>query len=260
MPRAATLPLDEQPMDVRLMNGVASGVFVLAGVALLAAGVMWLVRAPLFTIRAVEIDGDMGRNSVNTIRANAMPRLRGNFFSLDLQQGRDAFEAVPWVRSAVVRRVWPDRLAVRLEEHRAAAVWQGEDGNDRLVNSFGELFDANVGDVEDEGLPVFSGPDAEAAGVLAMYRRLGPLLAPLDAAVEELHLSHRGSWSVELDNGATLELGRGSEDEVIERAARFVRTLPEVTARWRAPLEYADLRHTDGYAVRLRGVTTKTIN
>ncbi|MBK1614461.1 cell division protein FtsQ [Rubrivivax gelatinosus] len=260
MPRAATLPLDEQPMDVRLMNGVASGVFVLAGAALLAAGVMWLVRAPQFTIRGVEIDGDMGRNSVNTIRANAMPRLRGNFFSLDLQQGRDAFEAVPWVRSAVVRRVWPDRLAVRLEEHRAAAVWQGEDGNDRLVNSFGEIFDANVGDVEDEGLPVFSGPDAEAAGVLAMFRRLGPLLAPLDAAVEELHLSHRGSWSVELDNGATLELGRGSEDEVIERAARFVRTLPEVTARWRAPLEYADLRHTDGYAVRLRGVTTKTIN
>lgn len=258
MSRAAALPLAEQPMDVRLMNGVASGVFVLAGAALAAAALLWLVRAPLFTIRAVEIDGDLGRNSVNTIRANAMPRLRGNFFSLDLGQGREAFEAVPWVRNAVVRRVWPDRLAVRLEEHRPAAVWQGEDGNDRLVNTHGELFDANVGDVEDDGLPVFSGPDEEAGAVLAMYGRLRPLLAPLDSEITELHLSHRGSWSVELDNGATLELGRGSEDEVLARAARFVRTLPEVTARWRAPLEYADLRHTDGYAVRLRGVTTKT--
>ena len=260
MSRAPALPLAEQPVDVRLMNGVAAGVFVLAGAALLAAGVAWLSRAPLFTIHAVEIDGDLGRNSVHTIRANAMPRLRGNFFSLDLDQGREAFEAVPWVRSAVVRRVWPDRLAVRLEEHRAAAVWQGDDGNDRLVNSHGELFDANVGDVEDDGLPAFSGPDEAAASVLAMYRRLQPLFEPLDAAIGELHLSHRGSWRVELDSGATLELGRGSEDEVLARAARFVRTLPEVTARWRAPLEYADLRHTDGYAVRLRGVTTKTIN
>ena len=56
--------------------------------------------------------------------------------------------------------------------------------------------------------------------------------------------------------GAALELGRGSEGEVVARTERFVRTLPSATARWRAPLEYADLRHADGYAVRLRGVTT----
>lgn len=35
-----------------------------------------------------------------------------------------------------------------------------------------------------------------------------------------------------------------------------MRTITQVTARWQQPLEYADLRHTDGYAVRLRGVGT----
>ena len=80
-----------------------------------------------------------------------------------------------------------------------------------------------------------------------------------------LHLSGRGSWRVELDNGATVELGRGSEDEVLARSERFVRTVSQVTGRYRQPLLYADLRHTDGYAVRLRGVSTtapavKTIN
>ena len=40
------------------------------------------------------------------------------------------------------------------------------------------------------------------------------------------------------------------------RTERFVRTLPAATARWHAPLEYADLRHPDGYALRLRGVGT----
>jgi cell division protein FtsQ len=261
------MPMPELPMDVRLMNGVASGVFALAGIALAAAFVVWLTRAPVFTFRAVEIDGDLGRNSVATIRANALPRLKGNFFSLDLDDGRAAFESVPWVRRAVVRRVWPHRLAVRLEEHRPAAVWEGEDGNDRLVNSFGELFDANLGDVEEDGLPTLSGPDAQAAEVLAMYRRLQPLSSPLDTAPVALRLSNRGSWRVELDNGARVELGRGGDEEVAARFARFVRTLPEVTGRWGAPLEYADLRHADGYAVRLRGVTTtdkpkttKTIN
>ena len=249
----------EMPVDVRLMNVVASAVFALAGVGVVAAGLLWLMRSPMFPIRSIQLDGDLARNSVPTIRANAAPRLAGNFFSVDLQQGRAAFESVPWVRRAVVRRVWPDRLAVRLEEHRAAALWEGPDAGastDRLVNGYGEVFEANVGDVEDESLPSLRGPEGSAASMLAMYRRVQSTFARLDLHVERLHLSGRGSWRAELDSGASVELGRGSEDQLVERTERFVRTLTQVTARWKQPLEYADLRHVDGYAVRLRGVST----
>ena len=86
------------------------------------------MRSPLLPIRAIQLEGELLRTSVPTIRANAGPRLAGNFFSVDLDGARAAFETVPWVRRAVVRRVWPDRLLVRLEEHHAAALWQGEDG------------------------------------------------------------------------------------------------------------------------------------
>lgn len=248
-----TVPL---PADVRLMNTVANTVFVLAGVGALTAGLAWLMRSPVFPIRSIQLEGDLARNSVPTIRANAAPRLAGNFFSVDLQQGRAAFETVPWVRRAVVRRVWPDRLAVRLEEHRAVALWLGEDGAERLVNSFGEVFEANVGDVEDDNLPVLSGPEGSAAQMLTLYQRLQPALAQLDLVMQRVHLSGRGSWRLELDSGATLELGRGSAADLLARTERFVRTVATVTTRWQAPLEYADLRHTDGYAVRLRGVST----
>ncbi len=241
------------PADVRLMNAVANTLFVLAALGALAAGVLWLMRSPLFPIRAVQLDGELSRNNVPTIRANATPRLAGNFFSVDLQKGREAFESVPWVRRAVLRRVWPDRLAVRLEEHRAAALWAGEDGANRLVNSHGEVFDANVGDVEDDSLPTLEGPDGSAAQMLEMLEQLEPVLARADLGIVRLHLSGRGSWRADVDTGASIELGRGSVDEVLARSERFVRTLAAATAKWRAPLEHADLRHRDGYAVRLRG-------
>ncbi len=256
-PRLAARGTAPLPADVRLMNTVANTVFVLAGVGALAAGLAWLMRSPVFPIRSIQLEGDLARNSVPTIRANAAPRLAGNFFSVDLQQGRTAFETVPWVRRAIVRRVWPDRLAVRLEEHRAVALWLGEDGAERLVNSFGEVFEANVGDVEDDNLPVLSGPEGSAAQMLTLFQRLQPALAQLDLVMQRVHLSGRGSWRLELDSGATLELGRGSAAELLARTERFVRTVATVTTRWQAPLEYADLRHTDGYAVRLRGVSTQ---
>ena len=92
-----------------------------------------------------------------------------------------------------------------------------------------------------------------------MLRELQPLFAPHDRLVESLALSGRGSWRVDLDGGVPIELGRGSDAEVLARARRFVETLPEVARHFRAPLLAADLRHPDGYAIRLRNVTTPSV-
>ena len=238
------------------MNATAGVLALVAALLLVAMAFLWLARQPLFAIRAITVDGDVARNSVSTIRANAAPKLAGNFLTMDLRAVRRAFESVPWVRLAVVRRVWPNRLRVQLEEHRPVAIWGGDNGNDKLVNSFGEVFEANVGDVEDDELPTLAGPDGSSAHVLAMLGRIETALAPLGARVEQLALSGRGSWQATLDSGAVVELGRGSDDEVLARAARFVATVGQVTSRYHRPLEYADLRHNDGYAVRLKGVST----
>jgi cell division protein FtsQ len=251
------------PADVRWTQRAAVVIAVLAGLALLGAAVSWLARGPWFEIRRIDLAGDLARSSVATVRANAMPALAGNFFGLDLHRAQAAFESVPWVRRAVVRRVWPDRLVITLEEHRPAALWAGSGGRDdsaatdRLVNTFGEVFTANVGDVEDDTLPVLAGPEGSAAQVLAMATGTAPLFARAGLDLQAMSLSGRGSWRAEFDGGAEIELGRGTEAEVIARAERFVRTLPQVRSRLgERPLRSADLRHDGGYAVRLVGVTT----
>ena len=251
-----------QPVDVRLMNATASVLFA-AGIALLLVAVAWwALRHPLFALGGITVRGEVTHNSAATLRANVMPRLAGNFFTVDLGATRAAFESVPWVRQAVVRREFPNRLRVQLQEHKAVAFW-GAEGEPRLVNSFGEVFEANVGDVEQEGLPRLAGPDSEAAQVLALYRALLPLFEPLDLGLEVVTLSGRGSWQLGLDTGAQVELGRGTREELVERAQRFTRTLTQVTSKYgRRPdaLVAADLRHGDGYALRLRGVsTTETV-
>jgi cell division protein FtsQ len=242
-------------LDVRLMNSSAAVLAALLVVGLAALLLGWAARQPAFAIRAIRVEGDVTRNSVSTIRANALPKLAGGFFTMDLRQAQRAFESVPWVRRAVVRREWPNRLAVRLEEYRAVAQWGGDDAS-KLVSRFGEVFDANLGDVEDDQLPTLQGPEGSAPQMLEMLRRLGPVCERLDAQVETLALSARGSWRVELDSGAAIELGRGSDDEVIARTERFASTLTQMSSRYGRALESADLRHNEGYALRLKGVST----
>jgi len=255
---ARTAPMPPLPFDVRLAYAGANVLLTLLAVAMLVSAMWWLARLPAFNLRGITVEGDLAHNSPLTMRAIVAPKLTGSFLSLNLERAREAFESVPWVRHATVRRVWPDRLAVRLEEHRVAALWNPDTGDEGLVNTFGEVFEANRGDVEDEALPRLAGPGGSAPRVLAMWRALVPVMQPLGSPIESLLLTGHGSWRAKLVSGVVIELGRGEPDTVAARAARFVRTLPQVSASFQRPLLSADLRHADGYAVRLKGVTTTT--
>ncbi|MDC8771940.1 cell division protein FtsQ/DivIB [Roseateles albus] len=263
--RSNSTPISVPP-DIRLMNAVTALLLAAMLVAVAALGLRWVVRLPVFAIRAIQVDGDVTRNSEASLRANALPRLSGSFLSMNLQDGRDAFESVPWVRRAVVQRVWPSRLLVKLEEHKPSAYWETKaegadaqsDANvDRLlVNSYGEVFQANLGDVEDEDLPVLAGPAGTSAAMLHMWQRLQTVSSAIGEQVERLDLSGRGSWRLSFEKGAVVELGRGSEDEILARFAQFTRSITQITSLNHAPLLSADLRHAEGYAVRLSGIST----
>ena len=246
------------PTDIRLMQLTAQVLWSLLAVLALSGTAIFVSRHAVFAIRGIAVSGDVSHNNALTLRANVAPHLRGTFFTLDLGRARAAFEAVPWVRQAVVRREFPNRLRVQLQEHRAVAFW-GPEGESRLVNSFGEVFEANVGEVEQDGLPRLQGPDGQSAQIWEAFQGLRPLFEPMDLALEQLELSGRGSWRARLDSGAVIELGAGSLPEVQARTQIFLKTLTQVSARYgRKPeaLETADLRHQDGYALRMRGVTT----
>ena len=246
------------PLDVKFMNLAASLVFMACVVLVLAAGAWWVLRHPAFAIGRIVVQGELVHNNAVTLRANVAPQLVGNFFTINLGAARDAFEQVPWVRSAQVHSEYPRTLRVVLQEHHAAAHW-GAEGSSAMLNQQGEVFEANGEDVDEDDLPRLNGPEGYAAQVLQMHAQLQPVLEPLDMQIESLTLSARGGWNALLQGGAVIELGGGSSEEVVLRTQRFARTLAQVAAQHRRradALEFADLRHTGGYALRLRGVTT----
>lgn len=251
-------PVQPIPMDIRLMVLTSRLLLTAALLALLVLGLGWLARLPAFTLQAIKVEGEITRNNALTLRTNVMPRLTGNFFTVRLDKVREAFEAVPWVRTAVVHREFPNRLRVRLQEHQPVALW-GDEGGSQLLNQQGQVFEANAGEVEAELLPRLKGPLTQSQQVLDMYHALVPVLHSSGMDIEVLELSPRGSWRIRTAQGAELELGRGQPQEIRPLLQQFLRTLPQVVARYgRTPksLAAADLRHKHGYALRLHGVTT----
>jgi cell division protein FtsQ len=247
------------PMDVRLMNIAALMLGALACVVAVGLAVRWALAHPVFSVSRIVVEGDTTHHNAITLKANVGARISGNFFTLDLSQARAVFEAVPWVRRATVRREFPNRLRVNLEEHRSAGFW-GLESESRMVNSVGEIFEANAGDAETEELPRLVGAEGQSANVLGMYRQLSKLVQPLELVIEQLELSGRGAWRMQLDSGTDMELGRGSPDEVQGRLQKFLSTHKQILASYQRSgfdrIESVDLRNGEGYAIRLRGVST----
>jgi cell division protein FtsQ len=130
-----------------------------------------------------------------------------------------------------------------------------------MVNQVGQVFEANVEDIDADSLPILTGPEGQSVMVWQMYQHLVPIFSSLSMGIDKLELTPRGSWRVQTDSDATIELGRGTQEEVGQRLKTFLQTVAQVTSRYQrtsTSLLAADLRHTNGYALRLRGVTTLT--
>ncbi len=243
--------------DIRLLNATANALLGLLALAILGSALWWVVHRPLFTLREVRLEGPehtmLRHVSPSTVRGTALPQIKGNFFTADLESVRVAFESVPWVRRAAVRREWPNKLVVVIEEHKPLGTW-GEDG--RLVSVQGDIFTANLAEAEEEGeLPEFNGPAGSEHEVVARFRDFGQWLAPVELTPEAVQLSSRYAWSVRLSNGMNVELGREQNRETLKaRVERLVQIYPQLVARLQDRIENVDMRYPNGMALQVAGL------
>jgi cell division protein FtsQ len=249
--------------DVRTLNAITNLLLGLVALALIAAGVWWLVQRPMFTLQTIQIESldqtPLRRVNALTIRASALPQLKGNFFTADLKAARVAFESVPWVRRAKVRREWPNKLIVTLEEYRVLGTW-GENG--KLLSHKGDVFVANLAEAEEDGnLLEFSGPEGSEREVLARYVELGDWFERIGLQPTSVKLSSRYAWSVRMQDGMIVELGREQNDVSLkERVDRLVSVYPQLLERLNGKIAHVDMRYPNGLALKADGLVLTALN
>jgi len=219
---------------------VVAGVVLAA--ALAAGAVVWL-RSVEWPIEVVRFDGETRYSDRDDMRRIVSAHVRDGFFGTDLGALRRDLVDLPWVRDAALRRVWPDRLDVEIDEHRAAAVWN----EDRLVSRAGTVFGPDEFDATD--LPRLQGPEGTAGTMLRRLHRFRLQLASVGVEIDRLHQDDRRSWSVALADGMKLRLGR---ERVDPRLERLVAVWWLAIAGERQRIRSVDLRYPNGFAIAWR--------
>ena len=236
----------------QLLNALSDLLILAAAAALLAAATVWLVRVPSLPVRQVVFVEALPQTKRAEIEAVLPAALRGNFFSLNLETVRAAMETLPWVRRVEVRRVWPEKLELRVEEHKPVARWG--DGRGELVNSHGEVFAAVLPEDTAPQMPVLFGPAGTAAEVLRRYGEFSGAFLPLGQQPVAVTLSPRLAWQLKLKNGMAVDMGREQPKAPIGvRLQRFIEVYPEAVAKRAVPPTVVDLRYPNGFAIKVAG-------
>lgn len=222
------------------MGRVTRWLLFLVVVLLLGAGGAWVYNSDYFPVKKVDIQGKLVHQSPKELQTVAQQYMRGNIFRADVNGAREAFQKLPWIESALVRRRLPDTVEIILTERKPLAVWENTDG---LLDTKGNVFQASVKDK----LPVFDGQQGSGKDMVQHYHDFSEILKPRRLKIRKLIYTPRSAWSVVLDNGITVRLGRENE---IKRLQRFADIWPEMLKKDENRLGYVDMRYKDGFAVR----------
>jgi cell division protein FtsQ len=216
----------------------------IALVVLPIAGVLggWFA-ADRWPVTRLTVQAEFKHVSAEQIRAAVLPRLGKGFFALDLDGVQKAVTALPWVESVEASKRWPDTLLLRVYERQPFARWNAS----QLISREGKVF--SVPDAADyQQLPDLHGPDEHLAEVVSFFADVQRAFAGTHLKITGVALTERGSWSVSTDTGAQIVIG--DRDHAGRRLRRFLDVYPQVTAGHGQGFEYADLRYTNGFAVK----------
>lgn len=229
----------------RPLTGLA-GLLVLAALAW-AAGILYQkLDQP---VAVIGIDGSIRQLSTLEIEELVTANIEGGFLGMKLQRIRSALEAHPWIESAGVRRQWPDRLNIRIVEETPIARW----GDQGFLNRRGEaLFADQV--VGLEQLPLLVGPKGGAREVMRQYRDVNQLLLSAGLRISQFRAEERGDWSLQLDNGVVMKLGR---QRSMEQLQRFLAVWNQALAERAGEVALVDIRYENGVAVQWRPTQEK---
>jgi cell division protein FtsQ len=200
----------------------------------------WLDK-PIVQVRIL---GDTKYLNKRVLAKKLAAGISAPLMNVDIASLRETALDEPWVHGITIKRDWPPALEVVIDEQIPVARW----GKKGLLNHQGDIF---LPDTAEEylDLPVLNGPATQAQHLMAQYHDLSRLLQGANVKMIGLSMEARGAWSLVLDNGIEVIVGR---EQLRERLQRFLHVYQKQLASRAAEIEKVDIRYTNGVAVKWR--------
>jgi cell division septal protein FtsQ len=219
----------------------------------------FLLRSPKFDLAIREIRGlrNVPENQI-LMKLRAVEDQNKNVISMDLDEIRRSLELIPWIRSAVVRRVLPDKLIIEVTE-RVPIAFARVDHATFLVDDQGVLLESDSEYPHEFDFPVITGMEAGVEPEVlvrnkkrvTLFQKLIQALdgngAGLSKDLSEVRLQDPGSLAVLLNDDSVLVM-LGAE-QLDQRFRRYLGLSSQIKQKC-PQVDTVDLRFQDQVIIK----------
>ena len=196
-----------------------------------------------FKVAHVKVIGASSYSQPFILQATGV-RTGDPILGLKLEEMRQRIEGVGWVKSAEVKRLLPDTLAITVAERPRLAVWQYQ-GHTEVIDASGQVIpEADAGNFADLPLVVGEGANQTAAAILPLVMSRPRLMERMEALIR---VDGR-RWDLRLKDGAIIQLPESHEDSALIQLDQ----LDQRARLLELGFERIDLRDPEMVAVRPR--------
>lgn len=201
-----------------------------------------------FQIKKIQVVSSFKHIDNNDLYSKLKRYTKVGFFEFNPDALSKKLLRSPWVKSVSVRRIWPDRIAIKIKEQVAVARWN----DNYLLNYDGEIFAPDIGTFPSQ-LPSLYGSDSDAGDVLRSYFAINKLLKKSKYDISSMKVDRHNSFSLILDDGVRIFVGH---KDILPRLKMFVKMYPQIMENSNKQIDSLDLRYNDGISVRWRGAAS----
>ncbi len=166
----------------------ALGVFILLFCLCYYIGYNW------FRINRVIITGNISHITSAQLTYITDNKLKGTFFTLNIDAVQREFQKIPWVKSVHVTREFPDSITVTVTEYNAIANL----GSGKLLSEDKQIF---AGTDEKGELPLLIVASANISKVLNVYAQIKPFMNTHNITLKSITYNGVGLTKLSFSNG-----------------------------------------------------------
>jgi cell division septal protein FtsQ len=208
-------------------------------------GVIYVRTAPRFDVQKITVSG-LKHVRESEVLANAGLEVGANVFRVKLDQVREQVEQLPWVRYALVERILPDQIVIKIVEREPVG----------LARIRGEVyqFDAEGTVLDPDGsgssFPILDGlrtGDKKNSIKVGTYQRVVEELG--QASLSEIHINDSGEVTVvSASDPLVINLGGG---DFRNRWRRYLQLKAQIQQQYPEAVRI-DLRFKNQVIVRMK--------
>lgn len=193
-------------------------------------------------IKKIHAQGVFEHVSEKMILNAVSKELNAGYINLDVTKLQHDVEQLQWVKSASIRRVWPDTIVVSIVEQHAEVIW----ALGGLLNSAGEKFIPEK-KTYPKNLPIISGSETLNIQAMSIYYTFQKQLSRIGLRILYFQFDDRRSIQMKLNNSMTLVLGR---EHYQTRLQRFINIYKSELENLVHKIQRIDMRYTNGFSIK----------